>query len=296
MKRKDKKPFNRGRFFRLALVAVVAAVIFGYVGLSLYAAVNYTTSPNRTLGSDRPSDYGLNYEEVAFPSAASDKLTIRGWWLSNPKTPRTLILVHGQNGTRVDQLLISKPLWDNGFNLLLIDMRGHGLSDGQYHTLGLYEQWDVVGAARFLESKGIKPDDIGVMGWSMGAASIIMALGDTSEIKAGVSDSGYANVKALYGSLYPGMSLFTRLIRGIDLDQIRPEDSITRLGNRHIFIIHGDQDGNVPVQDAYRLKDAGGASVSEFWIVPGAAHTRSFATQPEEYLRRVTAFFNKELA
>jgi dipeptidyl aminopeptidase/acylaminoacyl peptidase len=294
-KNKNNQKFKLKRFLKMALIAVLLTVVVTYVAFSIYAVFAYTQSPNRALGTTTPATWGLPYEEVSFASAAIDKLTIRGWFIPNPKSGRVLVLVHGQNATRVEHLDISKPLWDNGYNILLIDMRGHGLSDGDHYSLGFYEQWDIVGAANYLKSRGFNPNAIGAMGWSMGAASTIMAFSQTPDIKAIVSDSGYANLSSLDGLLYPGALLTCRWLRGFDLEQIKPEEAITKIGSRHALVIQGDQDHNVPVENAYKLKQAGGANV-ELWVLPGVAHVSSFYAQPEAYLQRVLAFFDRELA
>jgi dipeptidyl aminopeptidase/acylaminoacyl peptidase len=191
---------------------------------------------------------------------------------------------------------LAKPLWDYGYSLLLLDLRGSGLSDGDFYGLGQYEQWDVVGAANFLSSRGFGADSIGVLGQSLGAASAIMAASQTPKINAVVSDSGFADIASINPLLYPGGLIAAHIIRGLDLEQVKPIVAITKLGTRHVFLIHSDQDATVPVSHAYQLKQAGGANVTDFWILIGVPHTGAYAAQPDEYIKRVAAFFDRELA
>ena len=44
----------------------------------------------------------------------------------------------------------AKPYSDNGYNVLVVDSRGHGLSDGQYNTVGFEESKDDLAWVRFL--------------------------------------------------------------------------------------------------------------------------------------------------
>ncbi|MEI6042915.1 MAG: alpha/beta fold hydrolase [Chloroflexota bacterium] len=291
----SKKPFNRVRFYRMVAVALVFTLVFSYVAISVYGALALTTSGNRDLGPDTPAMYGLAYENVTFKTAAQDGLNLRGWLIPDAKTRRVLILVPGQGGKRTDQLVLSKTFWDNGFNLLYMDPRGHGQSDGDHHTFGQYEQWDVIGAVNFLKGKGFKPENIGVIGWSMGAATALLAIGQTPDIKAVVSDSGYADLTSMHGIFSPGIMIASRLLRGIDTTQVKPEEALRKLGQRHVLVIHGDQDRNVPVSNAYRLQQAGGATQVELWVLPGVGHVGAYGSQPDEYMRRVTTFFNQEL-
>jgi dipeptidyl aminopeptidase/acylaminoacyl peptidase len=284
------------KFLKLLGLVFVTIFVTGYAVLSVQATYHYTINPARDLGGASPAQAGLSYENVSFPSAAEDKLTLRAWFIPNPNTKRALILVHGQNANRTAMLDMAKPLWDNGYSLLLLDLRGSGLSDGDFYGLGQYEQWDVVGAANFLSGKGFGADSIGVLGQSLGAASAIMAMSQTSKIKAVVSDSGFADIGSINPFLYPGGLIAAHIIRGLDLEQVKPVVSITKIGTRHVFIIQGDQDATVPVSHAYQLKQAGGANVTDFWILAGVRHTGSYDAQPDEYIQRVVAFFDRELA
>ncbi len=281
----------------LPVCFLLLALVASYAGLSDYKAVQYTTTPRQAIGNETPADFGLAYEDVAFSSVASDSVTLRGWWVPNPASRRVIILVHGRYENRTSHDVLLKPLWDAGYNVLLFDLRGHGQSDPAPCTYGLREQWDMVGAVNFAKTKGIPPGGIGVIGWSLGAASALMAMRQTGDIAAVVSDSAYANADPLLARnpLRPGLALAMRLVRGINLDRVRPEQAIAQIGSRHVFLIHGDQDRAVPVAQAYHLQRAGGANVIMTWIVPGANHIQAYPNQPAEYLRRVLAFFDTEL-
>jgi dipeptidyl aminopeptidase/acylaminoacyl peptidase len=276
---------------------LVFALLVTYAGLSAYKAVQYTTTPRQIVSRETPADFGLPYEEITFPSAADGALTLRGWWIPNPASRRTIILVHGRYENRTAHDALMRPLWEHGYNVLLFDLRGHGASDPASCTYGLREQWDIIGAVNVAKAKGIPSGSIGVIGWSLGAASAIMAMRQTDDITAVVSDSAYANSDPLLARnpLRPGLALAMRLVRGVNLARVKPEEAIAHLGTRHVFLIHGAQDQVVPVAQAYRLQAAGGANVSETWIVPGANHTQAYPNQPADYLLRITAFFDTEL-
>lgn len=290
------RSITRATVVKLLLLAGLL-LLLGYIAASIFYALFYTTVINRSLGQESPASYGLTFEEVTFPSAAPDKLKLRGWWVPNPNSKQVLIMVHGQNQTRTALLPLSKGLWDSGYSLLFFDLRGHGQSDGDHHTFGYFEQWDTVGAADFVRAKGFGPDSIGAIGWSMGGPTALMAMSQSNNIKAAVSDSGYANLRPLHHHdfLYPGILLASRLLRDYDPEQIQPGQAITRLGTRHVFLIHGAQDTLIPVSEFEELKKLGGANVTQSWLVAGAGHISSFSKAPDEYLRRVVAFFKEEL-
>lgn len=303
MKSKTRLRFYKSKPFRLAWATLLPVFVIGYSASSIWAANFLTTSPSRALGSDSPTSVGLPYEDVTFQTAEQDHLKLRGWWIPRKDSKRVLILVHVKNSNRTFFLSIGKQLWTKDFSLLLFDLRGHGQSDGEHYSYGQHEQQDIVGAVNFVKSKGFNPASIGVMGWSMGAASSIMAMSQTPDIKALVSDSSYGDLRRVTNTrlgfsslLFPGVVIAGRIFLNVDIDQVKPEVSITHLGDRHVFLIHGDSDLTVPVSEFYHLKLAGGANIMETWELPGLGHAQAYSSQPAEYIRRVVAFFNQELA
>lgn len=293
----------KSKKFRLLLALGLFLIIVSYAGASIFILNLTTTSPNRQLPAVTPKTVGLNYEDVTFPSAASDRLKLQGWWILRQDSSKVLILLHVKNGDRTFPLSLCKPLWDNGYNLLLFDLRGHGLSEGSHYTYGWQERYDVVGAVNFLKGKGFQPAGIGAMGWSMGAASMLMAMGQTADIRAAISDSAYGDLARVVkgrlgwlGFFYPGLSLSAQLIDQLDIEQVRPEESIKKLGQRQLILIHGVQDTTVPVAEVYHLMEAGGPNISETWVVPGVGHGLAFQVYPAEYLQKAVAFFNRELS
>ncbi|HEX2909415.1 MAG TPA: alpha/beta fold hydrolase [Chloroflexia bacterium] len=292
---RPKKPFYKTWKF---LILVVLVILLIYPVVSIVGSFRQTLVYNRSIGFSTPADEGLSFENISFQSPASDHATMRGWWIPNNKSGRALILLHGQNNNRDEYLPFAKTMWNNGYSILMYDMRGHGQSDGFTHSYGEYEQVDVLGAVDFLKQRGIKPASIGIFGRSMGGAVAIMAMSQTSEIAAGISDSGFANWaererKRLF-LFYPGVELACKVLQNFDIQSVQPVKSIQSV-NRPILLIQGEDDTVVPVQDAYDLKQAGGSNV-ELWLVPGAGHVQAELKQPEEYWRRVQSFFNTNLA
>lgn len=282
----------------LAALLLVMLLCLTYAGLAVEKAISYTTTPAQPPFNQSPSDLGLRYSDIEFPSAASDHLRLSGWWIPNAASRRVVVLVHGRYANRTSVLFMAKPLWDQGFNVLLFDLRGHGESARAFCTYGLKEQWDVVGAVDWLTQHGFTRGSIGVMGWSLGGASALMAMSRSDAIQAVVSDSAYANADPLLArnALRPGLSLAMRLVRGIDLSQVSPERAVARLDDRRIYLIQGTADRAVPPSQAERLARAGGANVAALWLVPGAGHVGVYQQEPAEYVRRVVAFFKAELA
>ena len=82
-----------------------------------------------------------------------------------------------------------------------------------------------------------------------------------------------------------------KIIYGVDFRAIKPVECVAEIPPRPILFIHGEEDETIPVEHAYRLLQASKDSRNQLWIASGAGHTKSYITNPEEYIGRVTAFF-----
>jgi hypothetical protein len=292
---------NSRTFLKLFGFSLLAVVLIGYSVGSVILTDFFTNIPGRgKLAVGSPGSFDLNYEAVAFQTTAPDKITLRGWWIPKNGSTKGMLLVHGKDGDRLQLLSISKYLWDRGFNILVFDMRSHGLSDGQRITYGKLEQYDIIGAVNFIKNRGVPA--IGAVGWSMGAASILLAMGETTEIKAAVLDSPYGDFGRLaqarlgyLSAFYPGMLLACTFMCGTDLGGIKPEAAFSRMDNRKILLIHGELDGTVPVSEAYAIQKAGNANIAEAWLLPDVGHTNAYFRYTSEYLSKMLDFFEREL-
>lgn len=289
------RPRRRIQFAAIVLVIVLLAV--AYAGASVYKAYSYTNTPGQNTALITPPHDGLTYQDVTFPSAANDGVTLSGWFVPHAGSHCVLILVHGRYANRMQMEPLVKPLWDRGYNVLLFDLRGHGTSTHVASTYGIQEQWDVIGAAKYAEQQGFGPESIGVIGWSLGGASTLMAMGNSDDFVAAVADSAYANADPLLARnpLRPGLALAMNWVDGVDLARVNPADSIRGLQGRSIMLIHGEADGAVPVSQEKLLEQSGGASVAVTWNVPGVGHVGAYAAYPNEYVERVAAFFDQTL-
>jgi dienelactone hydrolase len=290
-------------------VIILLLAVLGYIGVSVYGAMRFTTSTFhkvQDLGPDTPTTYGMSYENITFKTTDKAQLTIHGWWVPRPDSQRVLIMVHSRDGTRTFLLPISARLWQEDFNILLFDTRSQGQSEGEHYSFGLNEQYDVLGAVNFLEAKGFQPGKIGVVGWSMGAPAAFLAMAKTPDIKAGLLDSCYGDLDrvasetfttwtGLPGFFYPGIKTAAEWLFSFDISQASPEKVFAQLGSRKVFLIHGEKDQLIPVTEFYHLQQAGDANIAESWLVSGVEHVRSFQNFPDEYTRRAVAFFNREL-
>jgi uncharacterized protein len=124
----------------------------------------------------KPDEYGLEYEEVFFPSM--DGVPLEGWFMPREGSDKLVIANHplwfnrygfaahldpwkqigaaGGNDFEVNYVPDYKNLHDAGYNVLAYDMRNHGHSSsahGGIATNGLFESRDVVGSLQYVKAR-----------------------------------------------------------------------------------------------------------------------------------------------
>ena len=252
------------------------------------------------------------YQEVRFQSR--DGVNLVAWLIpADRPDAATVILVHGMGSCRKDPVLLlpAGMLHRNGFAVLLVDLRDMGDSeviDGRYSG-GTQEYMDVLGAWDWLRAQGLPAERIGLLGESNGAATVVVAAGEESGVAATWEDSGYADTTTAIAEEvrragYPdiltvGGRLWARLF-GIDMDAHRPIDAVAKIGTRPFAVVHGLADTRVQPHHGLdfalaREKAVGAEEYLAPWFVPHAAHVQAAFVAPDEYERRVVAFFTDAL-
>lgn len=286
----------------LALIVVAAGVILGISGYAASSLTQFMRVPIQQT----PSEYGLEYADISFLSR--DGLLLRGWWLEVGYAKPVIVMVHGSERNRAEpaekMLGIAKELISHDYNVLMFDMRGHGESEGEHISAGYYERNDLLGAIDYIRQRGME-SKIGVLGFSMGAATSLMATAECGEIDAVVADSAYADIVSIIESEFskrsdlpkffiPIILFIAKNIYDVDFTAIRPVEAVKKI-SVPVFIIHGGKDDMIPVQHAYRLKEACQNPDSKLWIVPEAQHSSPYLARPVEYMSEVSSFFDEAL-
>lgn len=284
--------------------------LFAVVALALIGAAFAGSIPlTRRRVPDPPDDparHGLPGEIVRFPSR--DGLALGGWWIPASGAPRgTVILCPGQNGSADADIPQAVPLHAAGFNVLLFDWRAHGRSEGDLVTMGGLEPLDLAGAIDYVEEvRGA--DRVGVLGFSLGAGVALMTSAFDERIAALALDGAYPRLDGIVAARLrlaglPGpLALFgARLIllaaslrANCQLFRANPLDSAPGV-RVPALLIHGEADPFVDGAALDALAEAFGGPVEQ-WRVPGAGHREAVTLAPDEYARRVTAWFGAHLA
>jgi pimeloyl-ACP methyl ester carboxylesterase len=277
-----------------ALIGIPAAV--GWAGSAILLR-RRTPDP-----ADPPANYALDAKPVTFFSR--DHLPLCGWWIT-PDTPtgRTLVIVHGHNGSLDGDTEQTAALVRQGFNVLLFNLRAHGTSAGRHVTFGAREYLDVLGALDWLQAThGIA--SVGLVGFSMGAGvalrtaaldrrvAVVVADGTISRVVDGLIGMGRArNIPA--GAIWPfaaAILLTASLRAGVWIPAADPIRWVAQVTCPVLFI-HGTDDPFNTTAGAGRL--AVRANHGQLWLVPGAGHRDAYQHDPDAYYSRVGGFLRQ---
>ena len=292
-------------------IGVVVLAIALYLGVGVRAA-NTWAHPNRnTYFSSTPASFDLKYQDVRLPSRDAG-IEISGWWIPRSGSSKAIVMVHGRGENRTTEFYdhfldlgaALNTFQGRGFNILMIDLRAHGLSVGGNSEWGVGERHDVEGAVDWIKNQGIQVGSIGALGASLGATSCVYATADDPDISALVTDGAgvdeYASLqrgwKRSSGTpqfFFPAAWLMERLLYGYDLHTLRPVDAMKRIPPRPVLLIYGLLE--LPVDSDRRPQLKAALPDAELWVVPEAMHTGAYSKVPGPYLAKVGAFFDKNL-
>ncbi|HUN22763.1 MAG TPA: alpha/beta fold hydrolase [Anaerolineales bacterium] len=274
------------KFLMFMILMLTGVCLSGVWGIA------YTTAhPVRDdfAPDENPLKYGVPYQDITLKSI--DGLNIQAWY-TPAQNGTVVIFVHGFRGHRA----IDRHCWlaTAGFGVISIDLRAHGLSDGNVTSFGYHEGMDVHAALNFaLSQPGI--DRVVGYGESLGGATLIGAASTRPEIAALVVDSTFSSLSALLERQVPIYGVnwlfkgFWGQQMGVSVDAVNPSAWITKIAPRPILIIQAQGDSLIPADSATVLARAYGET-AQVWLEAGLEHSLVYHTYPEVYKARVIEF------
>jgi len=281
------------RYVRRLLL--VAGVLIAAVAALFPFAISYVATHAARAEVQR-ADLGAPHEDVAFTT--SDGLRLKGWYIPS-RNRAAVISFPGRASSQKRAKLLAR----HGYGVLLFDRRGEGESEGDPNGFGWQGERDIHAAVAFLQSRpDVDPERIGGIGLSVGGEMMMEAAAESSALKAIVSEGGssrsvrdeLANPGGSWqevigtGVATVGTALFSNNL---------PPRSLKSLASEipgAVFFVYGEE-GQPAEEPANQAFFAEAREPKEIWEVPGSGHIGGTEAQPQEYERRITAFFDREL-
>lgn len=294
--------------WRLAGVGVIVAVVGAAAGLGWVTraqAHNLVTNPaTRNRPEKTPADFGLPYQDLT--AITPDGLNVVAWYIPT-QNGAVVMAQHGYKADREEMLNEAALLHAHGYGVLITSVRAHDHSDGEMITFGLNEMQDLEAWYQHLLTRPeVDPDRIGALGNSMGGMLVIQYAAQNPAIRAVVANSAFSS---LNDTVSTSVTFFTGLPpfpfaplivwwaeqeTGLRAAAIDTKVWIKALSPRPVFLMQGGADIIINADSGERLYAAAGEP-KELWFEPALGHTEFDTARPEEYERRVVAFFDKYL-
>lgn len=238
---------------------------------------------------------------------SKDGLRLHAHYLPAFHAKRFVILCHGYKGSGFgDFANTARFLHENHCNLLFIDQRCCGTSEGEFITYGAREKYDVQRWAYYIEKQNKDLLPIYLYGESMGASSVLMASGLKlpQTVRGIIADCGFRSMKSQLEDIASNwfhikwiklllfrVDLFCRVMAGFRMKEADTEKALAK-NKRPVLFFHGLEDTYVfPENSRYHYSVC--RAPKELVLVPEARHLCSPYEAQELYREKLLSFFSK---
>lgn len=244
------------------------------------------------------------FEDVSIIS--KDNLKLRGHIIENFKNSnKYIILVHGYTANYHIHMPFVPLFIKEGFNILLVDERSHGESEGDFLSYGYFERDDLDLWIEYLEERKGEKLFLGLHGQSMGAATVLMCGARNPKVNFIIEDCGYSSAKEIikdqclkkikFMPFKPVYYILRRKVKKLykfDLDDVTPMEDILE-SDVPILFIHGDGDNYVPCTMSEEMYNKRKNPKDNILIVKKADHLMAYDLEKEGYERKIHDFIEK---
>lgn len=221
---------------------------------------------------------------------------------------RAVIIIPGRCESLLYSYYFAAPYQEAGFNIMVIDIRCHGLSSGKYDYVGIGEDSDMMAWARILRERfGNK--EVWMHGICMGGNTAILAsvnpeakTADGAPLFSGmVLEGPYVSFRENYKEhlvvgkhpVWPLLGMVMKLIKkntGVDVDAAAPIDFIDKL-EVPVLILAGKSDlYSVPDKTRILFEKCSALKKELVWFDEGS-HSHLRIADEEAYDKAITDWF-----
>lgn len=294
------------------MTAVIIAVLILalLMGLGFFLAKIPMTGRRQTLEEARAwqeEHYDLSWydplEKTDYTVKSRDGYILHAQFLKNPgDTDRYILIFHGYTDNRFGALKYAYMYLELGFNVIVYDLRGHGLNEPAICTYSIRESQDLLAMIQDSRERFRNMAILGIHGESLGAATSVAVLKEKPPVDFVVADCGFSDIVpvlkgAMKGMHLPGflvylVSVCARIRYGYSFREMRPIESL-RENHIPILFIHGAEDSFILPEHSERMK-AATKGYAELHLIPGAGHALSILTDPKKYQAIVRGFLTEQ--
>lgn len=231
-----------------------------------------------------------------------DGLTLRGKYFECEKGAPIELLFHGYKGNAERDLCGGvERCFRLGRNVIIINQRAGGRSDGHVITFGIKESEDCHEWVKYAIERFGKDVKLIIGGVSMGAATVMMAAGKPlpENVICVLADCGYTSPKEIIQKVvrdmklpvpivYPFIRLGALIFGRFNLEEKSPIEAMRKCTLPVVFV-HGDTDDFVPYEMSVRLHEVCTSKKKILITIHGAGHGLAFPADQDGYVNQLIA-------
>lgn len=299
---------------------MIAFIIISLIIIILFLLIGYANKLCKIVVYPKKKSYEDGYEnqikklnlEDFYNSLKKEEITlksdygydIKGIFIPNSNSNKCIILCHGITVNINYSVKYIKPFYNRGFSIFMYDHRNHGLSGGDYTSMGYFEKFDLKTCANYIFNKLGDDISLGVLGESMGAATVLQYCSIDKRIDFCIEDCGYSDVFDLFRhrlkedykiNFIPLLYIADILMKFKYSWNFKSASPITFIKDIDIPIlfIHGDKDDYVPTYMVYDLFNSKTTGIREIYIAKDAKHADALISNPNKYDAVIGSFLDK---
>ena len=260
-----------------AWIVVVAALGLGLPNVLERLVESMLFQPSSGIDL-HPDDLGIDASEVWLDT--EDGVKIHGFFLPGAAPrDRALLFLHGNAGNASHRLPNAAELARLGPDVLLLDYRGYGRSEGRPSEAGVYADARA-GLAHLVQERGVPTERVVLFGRSLGGA-VSIDLAQERQLAGVIVESTFTSLADMGRSVFGALG--AAVAKGFD-----SRAKIARVRAPLLFF-HGDRDQIVPFELGRRLFDAA-PDPKQFEVIQGAGHNDTVMVGGRPYFGRIARF------
>lgn len=220
---------------------------------------------------------------------------------------RCVIILPGRCESLIYSYYFAEPYEKAGFNVLVIDTRCHGLSDGKYNTIGVKESGDILAWAKLIHER-FQNEEIYFHGICIGTSAGLFALASENcpeYLRGLVTEGCYVSFRetfkrhmmALHRPRFPVLDLAMLLINrnaGINVYRAKPISAIKKIRKDcRVLFLYGEKDiFSIPEKSRKLFAACASEDKKLVWFEKGG-HSHLRINNTEKYDQAIMEFFGK---
>lgn len=248
-----------------------------------------------------PEHYGLKSEKWSI--LTDDNLRLSASLIASKldTTYATVVVLHGISDCKEAGLERARMLADSGYACLLLDLRAHGESEGEYCTFGYYEKKDLKSVADTL-LKHFPGRPVGIWGASLGGAVALQAMAYDPSFAFGIIESTFDELPKVameYEADYFFGLRSEWLMRQVlkkageiacfDPFSVKPVEAAAHI-QRPLLFLHGEKDARIPMEFNQNNYKAAPFPLKRWVSVQNGGHNNLWARGQEQLSREFYRF------